>query len=77
MKKLFFSFALIVILLFSSITPVSAAGFPIPTAIGGPEEVLPASEETQWVFQIKDGQLQKRLWSLTYQRWLTDWIDVE
>ena len=77
MKKLFFSFTLIVILLFSSITPVSAADFPAPTAIESPEEVLPASEETQWVFQIKDGQLQKRLWSRTYQRGLTEWIDVE
>lgn len=33
-------------------------------------------EETVWHFRIYQGRLQMRLWSLTYERWLTDWIDV-
>ena len=77
MKKLFFSFALIIILSLSSITPVDTAELSDQVALDSPKEVSPASEETQWIFQINNGQLQKRLWSLTYQKWLTDWIDVE
>lgn len=33
-------------------------------------------EETTWCYRVYNGILQKRLWSLTYGRWLTDWIDI-
>ena len=33
-------------------------------------------EETTWYYRVHNGILQKRLWSLTYGRWLTDWIDI-
>lgn len=33
-------------------------------------------EETMWYFRVVDGIMQMRLWSLTYRRWLTDWIIV-
>lgn len=33
-------------------------------------------EETEWYYRIADGLLQKRLWSITYGYWLTDWITV-
>ncbi len=33
-------------------------------------------EEFMWFYRIRDGILQKRLWSLTYEYWVTDWIDV-
>lgn len=33
-------------------------------------------EETVWYFRIYMGRHQMRLWSLTYARWLTDWIDI-
>ena len=37
----------------------------------------PQAEETCWYFRTTDdGLFQKRLWSLTYGRWLTDWITV-
>lgn len=39
------------------------------------EVVSPMAEETEWVYRINDGVWQKRLWSLTYAVWLTDWID--
>ena len=34
------------------------------------------AEETLWYFRVVNGILQMRLWSLTYGKWLTDWIDV-
>lgn len=34
------------------------------------------AEETQWVFRWWNGLIQKRLWSITYGYWLTDWITV-
>lgn len=34
-------------------------------------------EETVWYYRITDtGLIQKRLWSLTYGYWLTDWITI-
>ena len=35
--------------------------------------IVPYAEETQWYFRIVDGRLQKRLWSNTYAKWLTEW----
>ncbi|MBE6968193.1 MAG: hypothetical protein E7444_07140 [Ruminococcaceae bacterium] len=37
-------------------------------------EIQPRGEETRWYFREIDGVKQARLWSLTYGRWLTDWI---
>lgn len=34
------------------------------------------AEETAWYFRVHQGMLQKRLWSITYRKWLTDWLDV-
>ena len=39
--------------------------------------VEPRAEEVEWYTRVYNGKLQKRLWSITYQVWLTDWIDVE
>lgn len=36
----------------------------------------PRAEETEWVIRWYDGLIQKRLWSLTYGVWLTDWITI-
>lgn len=37
----------------------------------------PRAEETCWYFRTTDdGLFQKRLWSITYRKWLTDWITV-
>lgn len=34
-------------------------------------------EETKWYFRVLDGYIvQKRLWSITYGYWLTDWITI-
>lgn len=34
------------------------------------------AEETAWYYRIYNDLLQKRLWSLTYGYWLTDWITI-
>lgn len=36
----------------------------------------PRAEEKQWCYRCIDGQNQKRLWSITYGKWLTDWINL-
>ena len=37
------------------------------------ESVVTRAEETEWRYRVVDGKLQKRLWSLTYGKWLTEW----
>ena len=52
----------------------------VPNQIASQEQsvAVPAAEQTQWYVRVnEEGQLQKRLWSITYGVWLTDWIDVE
>lgn len=41
----------------------------------GESIVTPYAIETQWYYRIYDGHMQKRLWSITYGIWLTDWVD--
>ncbi len=43
--------------------------------ITGEEEPV-REEEYVWFYRTYEGRRQKRLWSLTYQRWVTDWIDI-
>ena len=33
--------------------------------------------ETVWIERTYNGKRQKRLWSYTYQCWMTDWIDID
>lgn len=34
------------------------------------------AEQTEWKHRVYNGKLQKRLWSITYNKWLTDWMDA-
>ena len=54
-----------------------------PTAPEEIEEELvipadqPRAEETEWYYRILDNYyVQRRLWSITYRKWLTDWITI-
>lgn len=38
-------------------------------------EATPRIQEVKWVYRTYNGVLQKRLWSHTEGKWLTDWID--
>lgn len=41
---------------------------------GEGHEAVIMSEKTIWRYRIYKGVSQKRLWSVTYQRWKTKWI---
>lgn len=79
MKK-FFSLLIVFALCFSS----SGAAFAdsviaeesIITVSAGETPVEPLAEETEWVYRVYNGNLEKRLWSNTYGVWKTDWIYV-
>lgn len=34
------------------------------------------SETFRWYFRTNHGVEEMRLWSITYQRWVTDWVPV-
>lgn len=36
--------------------------------------IQPRAEETTWYLRNNNGVWEKRLWSITYGKWLTDWI---
>lgn len=36
-------------------------------------DVVIFAEETQWYYRTVDGRIQRRLWSLTWGKWLTEW----
>lgn len=38
------------------------------------EQIKPYAEEVGWFIRYVNGRKQKRLWSHTYGRWITDWI---
>lgn len=81
MKK-FVSLLLSLVLLVSLSIPAFADFGKVPTEEGiftlsedpgGPMR----PEETIWYYRITDtGLFQKRLWSITYGYWLTDWITI-
>ena len=75
MKKKMLAIA-IVLLLSINVLPVYASGNVFNPVLTSEGDVTPASEETVWYTRIYNGMLQKRLWSLTYQKWLTEWEDV-
>lgn len=58
-----------------SVMAVPAAAVEIPET---PDNTIitPQAEETEWIYRKKaNGKYEKRLWSITYGYWLTDWID--
>lgn len=38
-------------------------------------QISPRVEVTKWYYRVKNGVRQKRLWSVTYGYWKTDWIN--
>lgn len=40
------------------------------------EQITPRIDETGWYYRTYNGLFQKRLWSYTEGKWLTDWITV-
>lgn len=75
MKKVMLTLS-IVFMLTINISPVHAFAERITPLAVVEDPVSPASEETIWCTRIYNGMLQRRLWSVTYGVWLTEWEDV-
>ena len=68
-----FLLALILCLSFSITAFAELSGTPVEQSLEFEEQNR--IEETKWYFRVLYGFIvQKRLWSITYERWLTDWI---
>jgi len=78
-KKTIFALLLALVTLFGCVS-AAAAEVPLdiaPTALHSDTGISPQAEETIWYTRYYNGKRQKRLWSITNQCWLTDWIDME
>lgn len=75
LKRLLVSVMLVFVMCVSLLgTVASAAEYtPVPQTVSD-GEITPMAEETVWYFRNYNGQLQKRLWSITEGKWLTDWM---
>lgn len=75
MIKVKFRRTVFLILLLSLICCKNAAAIPLDVdtreMVAG-ESTLRA-ELTEWCYRIYNGVLQRRLWSITQNMWLTDW----
>jgi len=69
------SLYMVLITLLSVTPPVLAAGN-VSSSVASNEQVTPRIDETGWFFRTYNGLFQKRLWSYTEGKWLTDWITV-
>ncbi len=67
---------LLAVMMFCSIIPVAYADSYESIAIQDGEEIETRAEQTGWYYRDNNGVLEKRLWSYTYGKWLTDWIPV-
>jgi len=47
-----------------------------PTGDEQNAEIIMRAEETEWRYKKINGAWYKRLWSITYAKWRTDWIPV-
>jgi hypothetical protein len=52
-------------------TTVPVAGF---NAVLGTSGIMPLWEELEWQYRIYDGYFWKRQWSITYGKWVGEWI---
>ena len=67
------------LLVFILVLSLSVPAFAAPDLPVGEEELSAdadgtRAEQTVWFFRNNNGILEKRLWSITYRKWLTDWI---
>ncbi len=54
----------------------AAPAYAYETLYTNDSDIVARYEETAWQFRMNNGVLEKRLWSITYGRWLTDWMPV-
>ena len=56
-----------------TVTPALAVAVP---SHASSSEISTRAEQTEWKYRYINGHTEKRLWSLTYSRWLTDWEPI-
>lgn len=67
---------LLMLTAFSSALAVPAFAEPaVSQAAASASEISPCAEQTKTYYRTYNGRRQYRIWSITYQYWLTDWID--
>jgi hypothetical protein len=69
-------FLLSTILCASFITPCWASNALIPSSEIVLRDVSTRAEVTKWYYRNHEGVKQKRLWSVTYGYWKTEWMPV-
>lgn len=75
--KRFISFFCVIVICLGIMSSTAFADYIVQdhTTSSEPESsVQPRAEETEWYYRINNGYYEKRLWSITYGKWLTDWI---
>lgn len=77
LKKNIISAILILLLCCSFVMPAFAAPYDYSPAEIADSSNGARAEQTQWYYRLNNGVVEKRLWSITYGKWLTDWEPVE
>lgn len=76
MKMKYYRLLFTLLLILATLGPTSALAAPnVPDLSQTQAESNTArAEQTQWKYKYVNGVFCKRLWSVTYNRWLTEWI---
>ena len=75
MKRIICALILCISSLFSvaAFADYSVVDVPEPINVSS---VQPCAEQTVWITRTHNGNIETRLWSITYNKWLTDWIII-
>ncbi|MGX9755331.1 hypothetical protein ACWYRQ_03595 [Clostridioides difficile] len=67
---------LLVIMCVTGTDMVYAAEVNLAIETASSKSVDTKAEQLKWYYRIHNGKKQKRLWSITYGYWKTNWINV-
>lgn len=62
--------------LMCTVTLLAAPAHAYAPPNGGEDEAITYSDTVRWYFRNNNGVEEMRLWSITRQMWLTDWVPV-
>lgn len=74
-KSLLICFLLMLTAFSSALAVPAFAESAVSQAAASASEISPLAEQTKTYYRTYNGRRQYRIWSITYQYWLTDWID--
>ncbi len=70
---------MVLVLLMSLVFSMDVHGAELPKSKPlekGSVQITVWGEKTCWYYRVYKGVKQKRLWSITYKRWKTNWINM-